>query len=101
MTGRKITLTRTTTATRRDVKKAMRKADLTREEELVLRMRHGMEVPGHTRLEFRGQDNSEIAAKLAMIESDALAHMRPHEAPSPEEASEALKHSIIDELRKL
>lgn len=100
MTNRKTTLTRAATATRRDVKKAMRKAELTREEELVLRMRHGIDEPGHTRLEFRGQDHPEIAAKLAMIEADALAHMRPREA-SPEEASAALKHSIIDELRKL
>ena len=63
MTNRKTTLTREKTATRRDVKKAMRKANLSREEELVLRMRHGIDEPGHARLEFRGQDHPEIAAR--------------------------------------
>ncbi len=100
MTNRKTMLTRAKTATRRDVNKAMRKAELTREEELVLRMRHGIDESGHTRLEFRGQDHPEIAAKLAMIEADALTHIRPHEA-SAEDASAALKSSIIDELRTL
>lgn len=100
MTNRKTALTRATTTTRRDVKKAMRKAELSREEELVLRLRYGLDEPGNTRLEYRGQDHAEIAAKLAMIEADALAHMRPREA-TPEEASAVLKSSIIDELRKL
>lgn len=77
----------------------MRKADLTREEELVLRMRYGIAEPRSAHLEFRGSDDQEVAAKLALIEADALAHMRPHAAAEPE--GEELKRSLIDQLRKL
>ncbi len=105
MSSMRKTTTRTATTTRRDVHKALRKAELTREEELVLRLRHGLSEPGATHLEFRGTTHPELAAKLALIEADALAHMRPHVAVQVEAAAETgngeLKQSIIDKLKKL
>jgi DNA-directed RNA polymerase sigma subunit (sigma70/sigma32) len=97
-TKRHQTSTQARTTTRREVLKAIRKADLTREEELVLRMRYGIAEPRSAHLEFRGSDDQEVAAKLAFIEADALAHMRPHPA---EPDAEELKRSLIDRLREI
>ena len=89
------------TVTRRELKKAMRKAGLTREEELVMRMSYGLSEPGGTPLEFRGQDGGEVATKLAMMEAEALDTMRPRAVvPMPLEG-QALKAAIVDRLKKL
>ena len=89
------------TVTRRELKKAMRKASLTREEELVLRMSYGLSEAGGTPLEFRGQDGGEMATKLAIMEAEALDTMRPRAvAPMPREG-QALKAAIVDRLKKL
>ena len=98
--------TRTTTgtqrtATRREVLKALRKTELSREEELVLRMRMGLSEPGSTALEFRGQQTEELAAKLALIEAEALDRVQPRVVvPMPLEGN-ALKQSIIDKLKQI
>ncbi|MDP6944770.1 MAG: hypothetical protein QF464_11520 [Myxococcota bacterium] len=98
------TTTRTdqkTTVTRRELKKAMRKADLTREEELVMRMSYGVSEPGNTPLEFRGQQDEQLSTKLAMMEAAALDTMRPRAvAPMALEGQE-LKSAIVDRLKKL
>lgn len=98
---RSTTTARTVTVTeRRELHKALGRVDLTREEELVLRMRHGISASATTKLEWRGQGEPELAAKLAMIEADALEELRP--TPEPEEPEgDALKQAIIARLRKL
>ena len=92
------TLTRTLTG-KRELQKALRQADLTREEELVLRMRLGIDEPHSTKLEFMGANNPQVMAKLAVIESEALAAMRPRPVANDEGA--ALKSAIIDQLKEL
>ena len=87
-----------TRTTRREVERAMRRADLSREEELVLRMRHGIVASASTPLEFRGQGQREIAAKLALIEAEAVAAMRPRSAQTEDDK---LKSDIIDKLKNL
>ena len=89
------------TVTRREVNKALHKADLTHEEELVLRMSYGISEPGNAPLEFRGQQDEQLSTKLAMMEAAALDAMRPRAvAPMPLEG-QALKTAIVDRLKKL
>ncbi len=89
------------TLTRRDVEKAITRADLTREEELVMRMSYGVSEPGNAPLEFRGQHDEQLSTKLAMMEAAALGAMRsPALAPMPVEG-QALKSAIVDRLKKL
>lgn len=87
---------------RRELVTAFREAHLTREEELVLRMRHGVPEARTATLEFRGQSHPEIAAKLAMMELAALEEIQNRgttPTESPREA--AVKHAIIERLKKL
>jgi len=99
---RSMTTARSVTVTEKsELHGALRGAGLSREEELVLRMRHGLSAPRGAQLEFRGQGDPELATKLAMIEADALARVRPEATPEPDLEGEALKRAIIDRLRKL
>ena len=87
---------------RRELGTAFREAHLTREEELVLRMRHGVHEAKTTQLEFRGQGHPEIAAKLAMMELACLEELQTRgttPAESPREV--AVKQAIIERLKKL
>ena len=98
------TTTRTktnSTVTRREFNKAMRKADLTREEELVLRMSYGVSESGNTPLEFRGQQDEQLSTKLAMLEAAALDTMRPRGVASTGLEGRELKSAIVDRLKKL
>ena len=89
------------TITRREVRKAMAKADLTNEEELVMRMRLGLAESVNAQLDYRGQGDEELALVLANMEAATLHEMRPRTlAPVPEEGGE-LKKAIISKLRKL
>lgn len=90
-----------TTVTRREVRRAIEKADLTREEELVLRMAYGVSESPNAPLEFRGQQDEQLSTKLAMMEAAALDAMQPNTvAPMPVEG-QALKSAIVDRLKKL
>ena len=46
--------------------------ELTALEEKVVRMRHGLKAPANMELEAVGQDNPELAQKLAEMEQQAL-----------------------------
>lgn len=99
---RSTTTTRSVTATeRRELQKGLQRVEMTREEELVLRMRHGIGAPRTTRLEFRGQNDPELSAKLAMIEADALAQVRPKAEAEVDLEGEALKRAIIERLKRI
>lgn len=100
---RSTTTARTVTVTeRRELQKALVRVDLSREEELVLRLRHGIPVARSTPLEYRGQGDPELSAKLGMIEADLLDHLRPAAATEPQDLEgEALKQAIIDRLKNL
>ena len=98
------TTTRTeleTTVTRRELKQAMRQADLTREEELAMRMAYGISEPGNAPLEFRGQQDVQLSTKLAMMEATALDTMRPRAVVPVALDGHELKSAIVDRLKKL
>ena len=100
----KTTTTQTTAdkvLTRREVQKALRKAKLTREEELCIRMRLGITESPAARLSFRGQGSDELATKLAQIEADALARQRPLAAVQTAHEGQALKVAIVDKLKRI
>lgn len=94
------TTSRSVETQRRDLVEALRQGQLNREEELVLRMRHGISEPGSTPLTFRGQEVPEIKAKLALIEADLLSRLRPEPA-AESTGDDALKAHIIDRLKRL
>lgn len=99
---RSTTTTRSVTATeRRELHKGLTRVEMSRDEELVLRMRHGIAAPRTTRLEFRGQADPELSAKLAMIEADALAQVRPKVEAEVDLEGEALKRAIIERLKRI
>jgi DNA-directed RNA polymerase sigma subunit (sigma70/sigma32) len=100
----KTTTTQLTTEkvlTRREVQKALRKANLTREEELCLRMRLGITESPAAKLSFRGQTSDELATKLAQIEADALGRLRPRAAVQTAPEGQALKAAIIEKLKRI
>jgi hypothetical protein len=73
------------TLTRDDVHAAVGGVVLSREEELLVRMRYGLGLSPTERLEFRGQDNEETRIKLAMMEQallDELAQKAPDDLDS-------------------
>ena len=99
----KTTTTRTQRrpVTTRDVQRAMRQARLSREEELVLRMRVGITESPSADLDFRGTGSDELATKLAMMEREALSQMRPRPVAETPAEGQALKQLIVDELKRL
>ncbi len=66
-----------------------------------MRMRLGLSEPPNTPLEFRGQHSAEVATKLAMLEAEALQHVRSPQLLEVPLEGQALKASIVDRLRKL
>lgn len=92
---------RTRTATRTEIARGIDAGVLDRDQELVLRMRHGIAAPAEMALTQRGQDHPELAAKLALIEASALEHMRPQQPIPADTEGAALKQAIIDHLREI
>ncbi|MGM0576206.1 MAG: hypothetical protein ACQEXJ_10800 [Myxococcota bacterium] len=98
MTNKTSTWTRR--ATRTELRKAVREAHLTPREEQVLRMRLGLTEDATP--EFRGQDQPEVATKLARLEAEALRRVRPPSPVSQSDADgEARKRAIVEKLRKI
>jgi len=60
------------TLTREEIHAAVGTGVLSREEEVLVRMRYGLALGAGDRLEFRGQDNEETRIKLAMMEKALL-----------------------------
>ena len=90
-----------TVTSSRELVQALERADLTHEEELVLRMRFGIAESGNTELQFRGSDNPELAARLAFIESNAMQHAGLQSVEAAGMESDELKSSIIEDLRDI
>ena len=63
----------------RDFVVAARQAELTREEESVLRLKTGTAAPADLSLEFRGQDNDLTRRRLAKMEQSI--HRRANRLP--------------------
>lgn len=94
--------TTTVTTTKVNVRKALEAAgaaELTHEEERILRMRSGSSLAPSDRLELKGQEHPEARAKLAMIERLAMEAMRI-EPPPRARRSESAKGHIVDRLRR-
>lgn len=85
----------------KDLGAAFRQANLSREEELVLRMRHGISEPRTARLEYRGQHIQEIAAKLALMEAATLDELRAAQEPPEDPRQSAMKARIIERLKRI
>ncbi len=87
---------------RRDLGMAFREARLSREEELVLRMRHGIAEPLNATLEFRGQNDEELSAKLALMEIAALDELGAMGVAPRQTAREAaLTASVIERMKRI
>lgn len=88
--------TQTITRVRTQIGEAFEQAGLTREEELVLRLRHGISAPVATTLSFRGEGQPELQAKLAFIEASAIDALRAGEVDAG-----ADEDAIIDRLKSI
>lgn len=87
---------------RKDLGMAFREARLSRDEELVLRMRHGIAEPRTAVLEFRGQHDEELSAKLALMEIAALDELAAMGVAPRQTAREAaLTQSVIERLKRI
>lgn len=78
-------------------RRALREAELTPEEESVLRMRFGIGEEAHASLSFRGQSHDQSRVKLAMMERDFLNDAREIDTP-PDVALN--KDRLLDKLRQ-
>lgn len=67
------------TLTREEIHAAVGTNVLSREEEVLVRMRYGLSLDAGDRLEFRGQDNEETRIKLAMMEKALLDELAEQE----------------------
>lgn len=88
------TKTQTVVRTRVELDQALRRAQLTAEEENVLRMRYGVPLDPTAPLELRGQAQPEVRAQLALLEKQLL-------TPTTTDVDEGRRATIIDRLRKL
>lgn len=87
------TRTRTVIRTRTAFDEALRTAELTAQEEQVLRMRYGISADPSAPLPFVDEDEA-TRAQLAAIEQKVIAHLRGHVDASRRDA-------IIDRLKGL
>jgi DNA-directed RNA polymerase sigma subunit (sigma70/sigma32) len=75
-----VSKTTTQTKTRIEVDVALRQANLTSEEEKVLRMRYGIGMAPEGQIEARTAINAEAQAQIAAIELKAIGHVRRQQA---------------------
>ncbi len=96
--------TKVRVADRRTVDVALGHARLSREEELVLRLRHGLGLASDTALEFR-TGGVELRARLALMEAAALDHLAEASAAAHEaaaaDAREQRLGALADRLRRI
>ncbi len=81
------TKTETLVRTRTEFDRALRTANLSAEEENVLRMRYGVTAQDDMVLSFRGDDQPEVAAQLADLEQKALAMLQNQKVDDGRRAS--------------
>jgi hypothetical protein len=67
------------TLTREEIRTVVGTNVLSREEEVLVRMRYGLSLDVGDHLEFRGQDNEETRIKLAMMEKALLDELAEQE----------------------
>ena len=87
--------------TKTSVREAIREANLTKQEEAVLRMTYGITEPETAQLEFVGQGSDQVSVKLAQLEAAALAATRPKAVVAVTDNQRAQRKSIVDRLRDL
>ncbi len=96
--------TKVRVADRRTVDVALGRARLSRDEELVLRMRHGFAAAPETTLEYRGA-SVELRARLALMEAAALDHLAETAEAAREaalvDARETRLGTLVDRLRRI
>ena len=80
--------TTTQTKTRIEVDVALRQANLTSEEEKVLRMHYGIGLAADGQIEAHAAANADVQAQIAAIEQKVIGHVRRQQA-------------VIDRLRRI
>ena len=86
------------TLTKTEIARGLRNAELSRDEELVLRMRHGVSVPLDTPLDMMDGGNAELQARLASLE---LATMQAIDEQGSGEKRNRNREKILETLKKL
>ena len=86
------------TLTRAEIARGLRSAELSREEELILRMRHGISVPMNEPLEMMDGGDAMLQARLAALEQ---ATMQSLEEQGTGEKRNRNREKILETLRKL
>lgn len=96
--------TRTAVETKTLIERRAGAGPLTRDEELVVRMRRGLGEPGDFALEQRGVEHDETRARLAMMEAALLAEMHgtgPLTEAGDVEVDESVKNRILARLQEV
>ena len=92
------TATTTRTLTRTEVKRLIASGTLSREEELVLRMRYGVAAPASEPLEMRHGGDPEMQARLAALEKATYERLQQS---GQAELRNRNRERILDTLKKL
>jgi len=99
------TTSRVRVAERQAVETAIARASLSREEELVLRLRHGLSVAPDMALAFRAGNSVELRARLSLMEMAAVEHLEAAAAKRREaveaDAREKAEREVAERLRRL
>ena len=86
------------TLTKTEIARKLRTTEMTREEELFLRMRHGVTVPLNEPLEMIDCGSEELQARLAAMEK---MNMESLEEQNAGEKRNRNREKILETLRKL
>lgn len=88
----------TQTLTRTEAKRLLASGTLSRVEELMLRMHHGITVPSDEPLDMLGGGDPGLQARLAAVEKATLEDIEQQGSP---ERRNRTRERIVDSLKKL
>ena len=86
------------TLTKSEVARRLRTAELSRDEEIVLRMRHGISVPLNEPLEMMDCGSEELQARLAAMEQSTMQSLEEQGAGEKRNRN---REKILETLKKL
>ncbi len=80
--------------TRDQIREALAHCKLTSEQEAVIRMRYGISLAANDPITYRGGDNEELQAKIALIEKAIMEYLE-------EGAMESSDPATMDDLKDI
>lgn len=80
--------------TRDQIREALARCKLTSEQEAVIRMRYGISLAPHDPITYRGGENEELQAKIALIEKAIMDYLE-------EGAMESSDPATMDDLKDI